>query len=635
LGEVLIQTDSLQKKSYPNIIYHEFSEKEIQNSVYSDLGSMVNTISNVTLKDYGGVGGLKTISVRGFSSEHNAVLIANIPISNSQTGAVDLGNFRTDNIAQMSFSVGTINNKFHTAKANSYVSTLNIKPRELKTNINKLSVFASGSYGSFNTVEPFLGVNGRVGKSTFLGGNFRYLYSDGNYPYTYETSTGTEEADRQNSKVNSLQANFGGVHQFKKGAFDFRLSYSDGIKGLPGAVILYDSTESRQRLYTKNFSGQMNYKFEKDKWSAYAFGSYSYDYTNYQDPNFLNSTGGIDDRYWMNNYYFGSTFSITPINRFSMLFGFDETFTTLNSSKSTIQNTYRSDLKGMIGINYAFWRMKLKVNGIFTYLSDQNDGQRTFESIKVNPFISLGIYPIKKSLFHIRLYYKNSLRPPTMNEMYYNQIIKDLEPETAHQINFGMSYKITTWNFFEYFHVGMDFYKNFVKNKIVLIPTQNLFVWSVQNIGKTDITGLDFNISFRTSKKRSFQLFWDIKYSLLLALDVTDADSKTYKNQLPYIPKDNFTTLFGFEFYGFGFSWNINYGGTRYALSENIEANKMEDYFLNDMSIYYTYKTKNEKHSLKIKLDLRNVFNVDYQMVNSFPMPGINYNVKLIYELDY
>ena len=347
-----------------------------------------------------------------------------------------------------------------------------------------------------------------------------------------------------------------------------------------------------------DFNSQLQYRFKQDKWTAFAFGQYAYNHTNYRDPDFLNSTGGLNDQYWMNVYSGGVTFSLKPMEKMRILLGADNTFSTVVSNKASIRNTFRNDFKSMIGWNYSFWRMKIKANAVLTYIMDENDGVRTFEALKVNPYLSLGFYPFKKSLFHVRVFYKNRLRPPTMNEMYYNQVIKDVEPETAHQLNFGLSYRKKNWSFLKSFEIGMDFYKNWVRNKIVLIPTQNLFIWSVTNVGKTDITGLDFVFNLRTGGMKGIEFYFDLKYSLLVALDVTDSNSKTYQNQLPYIPRDNFSATFGMEFYGFGVSWAMIYGGERYALAENIESNKLEDYFINDCSLYYKHKFIGSKNFL-------------------------------------
>ncbi len=634
LNPVEVKADSSLKKSYPNAVYHELSQSEIQNSANDDLGTLISRMSSVTLKDYGGIGGLKTVAVRGFSSAHTGVLINGIPLENAQTGSVNLGNIRTEGIGKVAFWVGTVNDRSLPVKSNMYASTLNIIPYEQLENYKTFKVKTSMSYGSFNSIEPFFGLNARYGKQkkNRIGMNVRYLYSDGNYPYRLENGDSILEGERENAIVRSIQGNLAGMHDLNKGKLSYRFSYYNDSKGLPGAVILYDSSTSHQHLKNQDFNGQFQYFLDEEKWSVLTYFKYNYNQTSYQDPDFLNSIGGIYDDYWMNTYYGGANFSIKVAPRAEILIGADETYTTLVSSKNTLSNTWRSDLKALVGFNYSVWRIKIQANGMLTYLTDQNSGIQSFESIKFNPFLSFGIYPIKNSLLHFRVFYKNSLRPPSVNEMYYNQIIKDIQPETAHQINIGTSYKIQSLKFFEYLNLGFDFYKNFVRNKIVLIPTQNLFVWSVQNIGKVDITGLDFYLNFKTNSQKNFRLLWDFKYTLLLALDVSDPDSKTYRDQIPYTSKDNFSTLFGIEFFDFGLSWNINYGGPRYSLAENIEENKLPAYFLNDFSAYYNFRFKKNKHLLRIKFDIRNILNEPYVMVKSFPMPGINYNVKLVYE---
>ncbi|MCB0477105.1 MAG: TonB-dependent receptor [Crocinitomicaceae bacterium] len=634
LQTVVIESDSALKNCYPNMVYLEFDSKEIQNSANDDLGTILSRSSNVTLKDYGGVGGLKTVSVRGFSSNHTGVFIGGLPLQNQQTGSVNLGNLRSENMSGIQFGIGSVNASDMPVRANSYVSSINITPSELREDYKDLKLRVSGSYGSFNTIEPFLGINTRYGKrkANRIGVNLRYLYSDSNYPFSFQNGGSTVDGKRKNSRVATFLGNIGGIHQLKKGKLSYRTSFYIDSKQLPGAIILYDSTESRQQLVNQNFSGQLKYFLNEEKWSVLAFGSYRYDYIHYQDPDYLNSTGGLDDEYWQSNWFGGFHFGIKPAKRLELLIGMDEALTTLTSNKSTLNHTWRSDLRSMIGINYSVWRIKFQLNGILTYITDQNQDKTTFESLKLNPYFSMGIYPIKNSLFHIRFFYKNSLRPPTMNELYYNQIIKNIQPETAHQLNLGMSYKIINWTWFEYFNLGVDFYKNFVRNKIILLPTQNLFVWSIQNVGKVDVTGMDFNVGFKTKEEKPIRILWDFKYTLLLAQDVTDPNSKTYRNQLPYTSKDNFSTTVGFEFLDFGISWGINYGGPRYSLAENIEMNKLPSYLINDLSLYYNFKFKEEKHLLRIKLDVRNILNEQYVLVKSFPMPGINFNVKLVYE---
>ena len=49
------------------------TEKAIQNLNALQISDVVKHFSGVTVKDYGGIGGLKTVSVRGLGASHTAV----------------------------------------------------------------------------------------------------------------------------------------------------------------------------------------------------------------------------------------------------------------------------------------------------------------------------------------------------------------------------------------------------------------------------------------------------------------------------------------------------------------------------------------------------------------------------------
>lgn len=62
--------------------------------------------SGVQIKDYGGMGGLKTIDVRNMGSHHVGVFYDGIQIGNAQNGVVDLGRFSLDDLEELSLYNG-------------------------------------------------------------------------------------------------------------------------------------------------------------------------------------------------------------------------------------------------------------------------------------------------------------------------------------------------------------------------------------------------------------------------------------------------------------------------------------------------------------------------------------------------
>ena len=57
--------------------------EQIDKSGFRSVGDAVRFLSGVTVKDYGGVGGLKTVSVRGLGAMHTNVSYDGISITNS------------------------------------------------------------------------------------------------------------------------------------------------------------------------------------------------------------------------------------------------------------------------------------------------------------------------------------------------------------------------------------------------------------------------------------------------------------------------------------------------------------------------------------------------------------------------
>ena len=74
------------------------SGRELERLNSLSVADAIRYFSGVQLKDYGGVGGIKTINVRSLGSAHTAVFYDGMSIANAQNGQVDLGKYSLDNI---------------------------------------------------------------------------------------------------------------------------------------------------------------------------------------------------------------------------------------------------------------------------------------------------------------------------------------------------------------------------------------------------------------------------------------------------------------------------------------------------------------------------------------------------------
>ncbi len=117
----------------------------------------VRYFSGVQLKDYGGVGGLKTINVRSLGTNHTAVFYDGVEFSNAQNGQVDLGKFSLDNIEEIALYDAQQNSIFQPAKGFAsasvlYMVTKSPKFRDSSDFTGKVSL----KTGSFGLINPLM-----------------------------------------------------------------------------------------------------------------------------------------------------------------------------------------------------------------------------------------------------------------------------------------------------------------------------------------------------------------------------------------------------------------------------------------------------------------------------------------------
>ena len=71
----------------------KLSGVELQALSTTSVADALKYFAGVQIKDYGGLGGLKTINVRSMGAQHVGIYLDGIRITNAQNGTVDLGKF--------------------------------------------------------------------------------------------------------------------------------------------------------------------------------------------------------------------------------------------------------------------------------------------------------------------------------------------------------------------------------------------------------------------------------------------------------------------------------------------------------------------------------------------------------------
>ena len=89
LNEVVV-TARINKEVIP---VQSLSGDKLEKLAAHSVADAIRYFSGVQIKDYGGIGGLKTVNIRSMGTNHVGVFYDGIELGNAQNGVIDLGRF--------------------------------------------------------------------------------------------------------------------------------------------------------------------------------------------------------------------------------------------------------------------------------------------------------------------------------------------------------------------------------------------------------------------------------------------------------------------------------------------------------------------------------------------------------------
>ena len=285
-----------------------------------NMADAVRRFAGTDVRDYGGTGGLKTVSVRNMGAAHTAISYDGVAVSNCQAGQIDIGRFSLDNVESLSLSVGQNEDMLQSARLYASAGVLNIetsRPEFLEDRKWQLLFQVKG--GSFGLVNPYFRYGQQLGEKTVLSVDGDYLRSDGQYPFLLKNGKYTQTEKRSNSEVDSWHTEWNLIHEFKEDKkLNVKAYYYQSERGLPGAVILYNPV-SNERLWDKNAFVQAKYQDKiAEKWSLQALAKYNYAWNKYQDKGAQYEGGVSTDHYTQHEYYASGAVLYRPFQGFSV-----------------------------------------------------------------------------------------------------------------------------------------------------------------------------------------------------------------------------------------------------------------------------------------------------------------------------
>ncbi|TXI85629.1 MAG: TonB-dependent receptor [Crocinitomicaceae bacterium] len=593
-----------------------------------DVGQLMQKFAGVAVRSYGGLGGLKTISVRSLGSNHSSIVVDGFTLVNNQTGQINLGQLQTESLESLQLITGGQKNYLVPSSAHVSGSSLLIETFEASFSEHKHQVRFSSKIGSFGQIDNYLSY--KLGKERLYFSVFgKYRIANGTYPYSFRNGTSTYSGERLN---NFYQDAMGGANlgfKTKKGGV-VQLAYRKELvdQELPGAVILY-SQNGFQTLKTNNDRIQLSYLKHLKRWSLRAFSAYSALSMVYTDSSYLNSAGFLQSDYSNSIGQVGLNARFRLKERLYLFGGIEEQLSMLVSTVDGIDEAKRAHSFGILGFSY--YNSIFTLTGQFSgqYIVEENANQKRTPLYKMNPFFQLESKEIgKKVKGQLTLFYRNSFRMPSFSELYYNSIGNaNLRPEKADQISLGKT--LTIRNSKTQFVNRASVYYNQVRDKIVAIPTKNLFVWSMQNVGKVAIVGFEESAEWCQTLSKNWSTCLVLNYTFQRVSDITDRHAPTFQHQIAYIPKHSGNADLTVKRKNTGLRISNFASSLRYSLNENIPANKVDGFWLTDLAVFTKLPLRN--HDIRLQFTLKNTFNSSYAIVRYYVMPGRSFLISLNY----
>ena len=621
LKGVEVATEKISRKEFSSFPLQSLSAMQIASVAGNSVADALRTFSGVTLRDYGGAGGLKTVMVRSLGAQHTGVFIDGAPVSDIASGQPDLGKFPLGNLEEVSLNVGGGGSEPMPARARSGASIINL--RSIKPDFGKYQTRGNAGIrgGSFGLINPFFRLDHKTGPGSCFGIEINPLFSKGDYPYLVDNGpAGSARLKRSNGDLTSLAANLS--FSAKAGdSSDVRVfaRFYNAERGLPGAVVFYNPHAS-QRLTNKDLSLGFQLMSDSKRISLLTNACWSYAWLRYLDPDYLGYDQSLDNRYLQQEFYLSQAGSFNFNRHFSASVASDFILNTFSGSQ------YNSDP----------WRGSLLLSAILAHQTRITGAEAGFlasvikdsgknasgENLthKISPYFSMSVRIADIPSLRLRMMYKHSFRMPAFNELYYALVGNPgLLPENAQQLNTGLMGSYAPFNGL-LLRLNADVFFNRVYNKIVAIPTQNLFVWSMQNIGEVSTGGLDFQLDATAAMNRRSRISVNLAYTFQKASDISDKNSSVYGNQIPYIPYETFSAMFQFGYRAFSLDYNVLFNGYRYVSAENIPQNLLPSWWISDAGVAWNPEAGRYKY--RIKAGVTNLFDKDYVVIRSFPMPG-------------
>ena len=573
----------------------------------NSLADMLSENTEIFIKSYG-MGATATPAFRGTGAGHTIIDWNGLNINSPMLGQADLSLIPVGLIDEIHIYSGGASMSLNNGGIG---GTINLETKPVWTKETLVSIdYGAGSFGQYSGIVKVKTGNHNfqtVTKGYFQNAenNFRYLNTESGPDPVWQTRINSQV--RQKGFLQELYL------RSSNSIASARIWYQSEDRNLPSSLLIPPNSGEKQ--FDESLRTMLNWVLYKGSGNFSFTGAWMSDRLNY-----VNRLASIDSRNHSENLTLKAGFENTFDDYSKLKIVFDEQS---NAVKSNNYNKYTARNTASISASIEKKSDRFATTILLREILDK----KAF----LMPDFSAGMQLrlIDEKEYYLKANISRNSKIPSMNDMYWvpggNADLKN-EYAFIYEMTYEMVQKISDPLILKY---DLTIFRYNIKDMIQWHQGEFSY-WTPDNIANVKSTGGESSISLDYKRNH---LNANLRASYSLTRSVSDGsmieNDNTTGKQLMYVPENQVKVLFRIGLNKIYSSWAADFTGKRYIYADN--SKYLPCYFVNNITAGIKFKVKGSLIDMNFNID--NLFDINYQSIAYYPLPGRSFFLKILIQL--